>query len=131
MTTSPVRGSTPEEVWEPVISQPLHAIGIPLVRSFDVAVDVDVDQGLGDTRPPKRLEVEDLLTREMAHEVPVADRRQEPSWQVVAEASEEVDDLMPARLGEPLLEPVAAPPAVGMDAIPDPSQDSLFRRNPW
>jgi len=66
----------------------------------------------------------------MRHKVPVPGRWQEALWQSESQAAEEVEDLTTARLREALLEPVACPPAVGMDALSDPRQDSFFRRNP-
>jgi len=66
----------------------------------------------------------------MRHKVPVPGRWQEPLWQSESQAAEEVEDLKPGRLAESFLEPVACPPAVWVNSLPDPNKDTLFGRNP-
>ena len=53
----------------------------------------------------------------MRHKVPVLGRWQEPLWQSESQEAEEVEDLTTGRLREALLEAVACPPAVGVDAF--------------
>jgi hypothetical protein len=95
-----------------------------------MAIDVDLDQGFGDTPIPLSLEVKDLLAREMPHEVFVAELDEETYWEVVTKTTEKVEDLPPLSLIESFLEPVAATPTMWVNSFPDPSQDSLFWGNP-
>jgi hypothetical protein len=94
-----------------------------------VAVDVNLDKGLWDTPATIRLKIKDLLTSEVPHKVLVANAGQKPLWQFISKAAEEVENLTTTRLAETRFEPVACAPTIGMDSLPDPSENSPFRGN--
>jgi hypothetical protein len=95
-----------------------------------MAVDVDVNEGLRDLVSTVALKVDDLLTRDVAAEVFVADGAQVLPRQAKAQAAKELEDLLTTCLAETSLEPVARTPTIRVTSFPDPSENSLFRRNP-